>query len=78
MKKMKHIKNTFNKMHKIFLLVLILTSTASLSAQILPGGNDNVQDVGDGVPLDGGISLIVAIAGAAVYGVKSLRESKNE
>ena len=73
---MKHIKNTFNKMHKIFLLVLILTSTASLSAQT--GFGDNVQDVGDGVPLDGGISLIVAIAGAAVYGVKSLRESKNE
>ncbi len=72
---MKNIKNTFNKMLKIFIIVLTLTSTATLTAQT--GFGDDVDDTGGGgIPLDGGLSLL--IAGAAVYGIKKLREHKNE
>lgn len=63
-------KNTYNK---IFIIVLTLTSTTSLFAQ--PDFGDNVNDV-DGIPLDAGLSILVA--GAAVYGIKKLREYKGE
>lgn len=74
---MKNLIHKFSKMNKIYILVLTLTSTVSLFAQTaLPGsGDNNVQDV-NGIPLDGGLSLLVA--GAAAYGIKKLRENKNE
>jgi hypothetical protein len=57
------------KFIKIQLLVfgLILASSISLYAQ--PGFEDDVDDV----PLDGGISLL--IAAGAVYGAKKLRHT---
>ena len=56
---------------KTFVLILIMTSTASVSAQ--PSFDDDVED---GIPLDGGLSLLVA--GAAAYGIKKLRGNKSD
>lgn len=65
-----------NNMSKIFIIVFALISTTSLFAQA--AFDDDVVDAGGvvGIPLDGGLSLLVA--GAAVYGIMKLRENKNE
>lgn len=70
---MKNIKDTFKKLSKILVLVFVL-ATSAVSAQT--GFGDDVDDAGPGIPLDGGLSLL--LAGAAAYGVKKLRDHKNE
>lgn len=67
---MKNLYKTVHKTFQIGILILALTCTASISAQ--PSFDDDVED---GIPLDGGLSLL--IAGAAAYGVKKLRKSKD-
>jgi hypothetical protein len=66
--------NTLFKVLKTFIIILTLAFTVSLSAQVppLPGGDD-VQDV----PIDGGISILIALGGA-IYGIKKIRDNKND
>lgn len=66
--------NILKMKSKLFTIVFGLIATMNLFAQG-PVFDDNVQDV-NGIPLDGGLSLLVA--GAAAYGIKKLRENKNE
>jgi len=61
-------KNIY-KTVQVFMVIMALTCTTSLSAQ--PSFDDDVED---GIPLDGGLSLL--IAGAAAYGIKKLRGKK--
>ena len=63
-------KNIY-KTVQVFMVIMALTCTTSLSAQ--PSFDDDVED---GIPLDGGLSLL--IASAAAYGIKKLRNKKNE
>lgn len=62
---MKNIVKTF----QIVVVILAMTYTTGVSAQ--PSFDDDVED---GIPLDGGLSLL--IAGAAAYGIKKLRNNK--
>ena len=71
---MKNLNNTFFKTLKTFVVILTLACTASLSAQ--PGFDDDVDDDGVAAPIDGGISLL--IAAGAIYGIKRLRDNKND
>jgi len=68
---MKNTNKTLYKTFQIIVLTLALTCTASINAQ--PSFDDDVED---GIPLDGGLSLLVA--GAAAYGVKKLRQLKDK
>ena len=63
-------KNIF-KTFQIVIVILTLTSTATVYGQ--PSFDDDVED---GIPLDGGLSLL--IAGAAAYGVKKLKGAKKQ
>lgn len=68
-------KNMFKNTIKTLIVVLLLTGSASIYAQT--GFGDDVDDVGGaGVPLDGGLSLLVA--GAVAYGIKKLRDKRSE
>ena len=58
------------KIVQLFVVILALTSATSVSAQ--PSFDDDVED---GIPLDGGLSLL--IAGAAAYGIKKLSKNKS-
>ena len=72
---MKNLNNTFLKRLKTFTIILALACTAALSAQ--PGFADDVDDDGSiAAPIDGGISIL--IAAGAVYGIRKLRENKND
>ena len=66
---MKNSEIKWTKTYCILVLILVLSSTAHLYAQ--PEFNDEVED---GIPLDGGLSLL--IAGAAAYGIHKLRGGK--
>ena len=66
---MKNIQITFYKTFQTVVLILALTCTASINAQ--PSFDDDVKD---GIPLDGGLSLLAI--GAAAYGMKKLRSAK--
>ena len=68
---MKNRNQTLYKSFQIVVLTLALTFTAGVNAQ--PSFDDDVED---GIPLDGGLSLLVA--GAAAYGIKKLRGKKEE
>ena len=67
-------KNIFKNNWKVFVIVIAISSSTSLFAQT--GFGDDVDDAGPGIPLDGGLSLL--LAGAAAYGVKKLRDKQNE
>ncbi|MDG1728677.1 MAG: hypothetical protein P8K68_06755 [Algibacter sp.] len=57
---------------KTIVTVFAFVFTTSVMAQGPGGFDDNVVDV----PLDGGLAVL--IVGAAAYGVKKLRQNKNE
>ena len=57
------------KTFRAVVLLFILISSVSLTAQ-----PTFEEDVVDGIPLDGGLSLL--IAGAVAYGIKKLRKSE--
>ena len=68
-------KNIFKNNWKVFVIVIAISGSTSLFAQT--GFGDDVDDAGGvGVPLDGGLSLLVA--GAAAYGIKKLRDKRSE
>ena len=71
---MKNTNKTFFKTLKALVIVLALACTASLSAQ--PGFDDDVDDDGIAAPIDGGISIL--LAAGAIYGIKRLRDNKND
>ena len=66
-------KNSF-KYIKATLYVFAFICTTSMMAQ--PGFDDNVIDNNDAIPLDGGLTIL--LVGAAAYGVKKLRDNKND
>tara|TARA_B100000809_G_C15072302_1_gene506542 strand:- start:711 stop:929 length:219 start_codon:yes stop_codon:yes gene_type:complete len=69
-------KNSYKSFYKTFKsLIIILTLLFAVSVHAQPGG-DASDDVRDAVPIDGGLSLLVA--GAAAYGIKKLRDTKNK
>ncbi len=61
-------KNSINKMFPVLLMISLLILPSLVFAQ--PGFGDDVPDV----PIDGGLSVLLA-AGAA-YGVKKVRDRK--
>ncbi|MBP0902267.1 PID-CTERM protein-sorting domain-containing protein [Mariniflexile gromovii] len=76
---------------RISIVVLALTFSSNIHAaqpslfggwlSWLFGGHTHTQGCGhnsstDSVPLDGGLGIL--LAGAAIFGVKKLRENKNE
>ena len=71
---MKNLNKTFFKTLKAFVIILTLACTANLSAQ--PGFDDDVDDDGIAAPIDGGISIL--IAAGALYGIKRIRDNKND
>jgi hypothetical protein len=58
---------------KATILVFAFVCTTSLMAQGPGGFDDNVEDNNSGVPLDGGIAVL--IIGAAAFGIKKLRDN---
>ena len=71
---MKNLNKTYFRTLKTFLIIVALACTASLSAQ--PGFDDDVDDDGVAAPIDGGISIL--IAAGAIYGIKRIRDNKND
>lgn len=57
---------------KATILVFAFVCTSNVMAQGPGGFDDNVKDV----PLDGGLAVL--LVGAAAFGVKKLRDNKND
>ncbi|WP_203257820.1 hypothetical protein [Hyunsoonleella ulvae] len=71
---MKNTKNTFLKVISAMTIILALVCTSNLSAQTGPptGPQDTVDN--SGVPLDGGLAILI-IGAASAIGIKKYRDS---
>lgn len=71
---MKNTKNTFLKIFSVTTIVLALVCTSNLSAQGGPptGPQDTVDNTG--VPLEGGLAIL--LVGAAAIGIKKYRDNR--
>ncbi|MEP3838908.1 MAG: hypothetical protein ABJM36_14745 [Algibacter sp.] len=86
---MKNTRNTFSKTISSMIIVFAIICTSNLNAQI-PGGGPgggglggapalpptDTVDHNKGVPLDGGLAIL--IIGAAAFGIKKLRDNNKK
>ncbi len=73
---MKNSNKNYMKTMKATLLVFAFVCTTSLMAQGPGDFDDNVYDDNTGVPLDGGLAVL--IIGAAAFGIKKLRDNNKK
>ena len=74
---MKNKSNILIKTISTIAIIFAITFTTSLSAQVPPqGAMDTKDNNGDSIPLDGGLAIL--LVGAAAFGIKKLRDAKND
>ncbi|MDO7171990.1 PID-CTERM protein-sorting domain-containing protein [Mariniflexile sp. AS56] len=80
---MKNSKNTLIKTLKVMVVIIAFICTTNIQAQGIAGppnlggqSDNNVQDNPDSIPLDGGLAIL--LAGAAAFGIKKLRNKKEQ
>ncbi|XMO88106.1 hypothetical protein AAFN75_07380 [Algibacter sp. AS12] len=73
---MKKTRNTFLKTLSSFIVIFTLVCTTNVNAQQgpPPGLDNTIDNDNSGVPLDGGLAILVI--GAAALGIKRYRDIK--